>query len=406
MKICRITSAFPPPWEGLAPGPYELSLAQAQSGHDLTVITKYSKGSESLDKAAPFKICRIKVNGNFIFSLLAAIKFIELYFRERYEIVHGHGDTAIALVLIIIKRLFFLKVPVVTAVHIVRKAQYKRICKADIFKLPRDVLGEAVTRILPATRVDKKTILFEKTYLKLSDRLAVVSKGLLEDLREEYGITEKVFVIQNGVNINNFLKGNRDSKMHFKQKLDIDCKYLIFFIGVLNGRKGEFNLIRAMLDVVSECADVNLLIIGNGPTTEIAEKMIKSLHLEKNIKIIPRVKHSEIKMYYMASDLFILPSYSEGLPKVVLEAMACGTPVVASNIPGHKEIIKHNETGYLFKAGNNSDLALTIINALGNVEQRKMISSAAKALVEEKFTWEAVVKRLDHVYENALARIT
>ncbi len=406
LKICRITSSFPPPWEGLAPGPYELSLAQAKSGHDLTVITKYSSGCESLDEAAPFKICRIKVKGNLIFSLLAAIKFIELYLKERYEIVHGHGDTAIALVFIIIKRLFFLKVPVVTAVHIVRKAQCKRIRKADIFKLPREVLGEAVTRILPSTRVDKKIIFFEKIYLKLSDRLAVVSKGLLEDLKTEYGITDKIFVIQNGVNINHFLKGNRDSKMHFKQKLDIDCKYLLFFIGVLNGRKGEFDLIKTMVEVVSENADVNLLIIGNGPTTEIAEKMIKSLHLEKNIKIIPRVKHSEIKMYYMASDLFILPSYSEGLPKVVLEAMACGTPVVASNIPGHREIINHNETGYLFKTGNNSDLALTIINALENVEQRKMISSAAKTRVEEQFSWEAVVKRLEHVYENVLKRRT
>jgi glycosyltransferase involved in cell wall biosynthesis len=154
--------------------------------------------------------------------------------------------------------------------------------------------------------------------------------------------------------------------------------------------------------VVSENVDVNLLIIGNGPTMEIAGKMIKSLYLEKNIKIIPRVKHSEIKMYYMASDLFILPSYSEGLPKVVLEAMACGTPVVASNIPGHKDVINNNMTGYLFKTGDVEDLSSKIIKALGDREKRSKLAYAAKTFVQKQCTWDCVSKRLDHVYEGVL----
>ena len=395
MKICRITSVFPPPWEGLSPGPYELSLAQAKIGHHITIIAKYTPGCETLDKETPFKICRIKAKRDLMFSFLSTIKFICLHLKERYDIVHNHGASATALLLL--KRLFFIKVPVVTSVHIIRKAQYKAIQKADIYKVPREILGKEVNNMIPVVKIDRKELLLEKIYLKLSDNLAVVSEQLKKDIKNEYGLSDDVFVIFNGVNLAIFNNKNND-KESLRKRLPVNCKHLILFVGVLNGRKGEFDLIKAMQKVFSVYPDANLLIIGNGPTKEIAFKMVKKLNLEDNITFIPNVKYDEMSKYYRASDLFVLPSYSEGLPKVLLEAMACGTPVIASDIPAHREILKDNVTGYLFKTGDVDDLASTIVRALENVEQRKMISSNARTLVEREYSWEAVAERLNHVY--------
>ncbi len=377
-------------------------MTQAMSGHDVTVISKYSTGYEALDKAIPFKIHRIRAKRNLVFSLLAAITFIFLHLRNKYDVVHNHGDSAI--VLLLLKRLFFFKIPIVTSVHIVRKSQYKTIQKVDIYKVPRESLGDEAIDMLPTNKENRRELLMEKLYLKLSDGLAAVSEGLREDIKNEYSISDKAYVILNGVNIEHFRKSNRSGNEYIKQKHGIDCKYLILFVGVLNGRKGEFNLIKAMQKIVSVSPDAKLLIIGDGPTKDIAIKMAANLKLEDNVKFISNVTYKDINKYYMACDLFVLPSFSEGLPKVLLEAMACGTPVVVSDIPGHREIITDNVTGYLFKINDIDDLKSTILRVLENADQRKIIASNAKTLVEKLYTWEAVAKRLDYVYETVLDR--
>ncbi len=400
MRICRITSAFPPPWEGLKPGPYELSLAQVKSGHQITVITKYSEGCETFDKEVPFTIFRIKTKKDLVFSFFATLKFIQLHVKNKYNVVHNHGVSAV--VLLIFKRFFLIKVPVISSVHIVRKSQYKTIQKADIYKVPRETLGNEAIDILPTNKENRRELLMEKLYLKLSDGLAAVSEGLRKGIKNEYSISDKVYVILNGVNIDRFRKSNRSGNEYIKLKHGIDCKYLILFVGVLNGRKGEFDLIKAMSNIISEYPDTKLLIIGEGPTKEVAMTMVKNLKLEDSVKFISNVTHNEINKYYMACDLFVLPSCSEGLPKVLLEAMACGTPVVVSDIPGHREIITDNVTGYLFKIGDIDDLKSTILRVLENADQRKIIASNAKTLVEKLYTWEAVAKRLDYVYETVM----
>ena len=328
------------------------------------------------------------------------IKFLVFNLKEKFDVVHNHGDSAIALILL--KRIFFFRAPIVTSVHIARKAQYKAIQKADIYKIPREILGKEEIEMLPSIVSNKKVLRLENIYINLSDSLAAVSEALRMDIKNEYSISDNVSVVLNGVNITDFCNFNGKNNEDLRQKLSKNCKYIILFAGVLNGRKGEFALIKAMDKVVSKYHDTNLLIIGDGPTKKTSMKIVESLNLENNIIFIPNVVHNEMENYYKASDLFVLPSYSEGLPKVLLEAMACGTPVVASNIPGHKDVINNNKTGYLFKTGDVDDLSLKIITALGNREKRSKLASAAKTFVQKQCTWDCVSKRLDHVYQRGL----
>ena len=391
MKICRITSAFPPPWHGLAPGPYELSLAQSKMGHRITVITKYSKGSESVDQKVPFRVHRIRGKRHSLFNLLSVGQFILLHSKDPFDIVHSHGDSGLGVLLL--SRLLFRKIPVVSSVHIVRKAQYKAIKKFDIYKEVREILGKEESDGLLDLKKDRWELLKEKLYLKFSNALAVVSASLKDEIEREYGRFNQVFVIFNGVNLSFF---NGDGFV--KDRGISNGRYTILFVGVLNGRKGEFLLIRAMEKVLSEYPKVKLLIVGDGPTRSLAEELVRRMGLSDHVQFIVNLPYQEMTKCYAESDIFVLPSYSEGLPKVLLEAMASGTPVIASDIPPHKEIIKENVTGYLFKTGDVNSLASTILSALKNVKQR--ISDNARALIQKEYSWRAVVERIDRVYES------
>ncbi len=402
MRICRITSVFVPPWTGLGPGPFELSAMQADLGHNVTVITKYTNGCESLDPKTQFKIYRIKTKRNLPFSLLAAIKFLSLHRKNRFDIVHSHGESG--LVLLLLRPLLRLEIPILSSVHIVRKAQYKTINKARIREQLVNYADRKTAEKITGNRFDRKELFYEKLYFRLSDALAAVNKSVAEQIEEEYGIVKNVNVIFNGVNIDKFFNDKSCYERAVKIKSSMCCKYLLLFVGVLNGRKGELDLIKAMHQVVCRYNDTTLMIVGDGPTKQIALDMVEKLQLRKYVKFIANMEQTELKKYYLAGDLFILPSYSEGLPKVLLEAMACGIPVIASDIPAHRELIEHGVNGHMFEVGNVDSLASIILEILDKPEGREGIIRNAKELVEKKFTWQSVANRLDEVYCDLLGR--
>jgi len=246
----------------------------------------------------------------------------------------------------------------------------------------------------------KRAILCEKIYFRLSDALVVVNGSIAKQIEEEYSITENVSTIFNGVNTDKFVNGKSCSEQAEIIKKSMECKYLLLFVGVLNCRKGEFDLIEAMQQIIDLHNNTSLLIIGDGPAKESFVRQIEELNIQNKVKLIANVEQSELKAYYLASDLFVLPSYSEGLPKVLLEAMACGTASVVSDIPAHRSIIRHNENGFLFETGSVDDMSSVIINALGNPDLRMKIALNAKEMVFSQFTWKCVCERLDRIYSD------
>ncbi len=400
MKICRITSAFVPPWAGLGPGPYELSIAQANLGNDVTVITKYVQGCESMDREFAFNIYRIKAKQNLVFSLLAVVKFLSLHIKNRFDLIHSHSESA--LVLLLLRPLLRLKVPVVSSVHIVRKAQYKTLNKVQIHRKLESYADRKSIRKISTIKLNRKELLYEKLYLNLSNALAAVNDSVAEQIKEEYGITENVNVIFNGVDTTKFSNDLSCPNEIAEIKSLKSHKHLLLFVGVLNGRKGEFDLIEAMQKITISNNDTNLLIIGDGPARQIVIDMIHKLKLDNHVKLITNIENDKLKKYYLASDIFVLPSYSEGLPKALLEAMACGAPVVVSDISAYKGLIEHGINGYMFKVRNVDSLTSTILDVLGKPEERKSIVSNARKLIEEKFTWRSVTQRLDRIYSSLL----
>ena len=395
LKICRITSAFPPPWAGLGPGPYELSAAQAELGHEVTVITKYAEGCKALDREAPFQVRRLRAGRNLSFGFMAALEFRKLHRREKFDLIHSHGDSAVPLLLF---RKLFPRVPVVSSVHILRKAQFKALDRAEIYQTFRERRGPGMNGMLPGKAARAVDLWKERLYVKNSDFLAAVSEGIKDDITSEYGMAHKVSVVLNGVNTHYFDSARRDGKNGWLKKSGSNG--MLLFVGVLNGRKGEFDLIKAMKRVTVEHPDSKLVVIGDGPTRKFAIEMAGESGLAKKIVFIPNVPRSRMSSFYAASELFVLPSYSEGLPKALIEAMACGTAAVVSDIPAHKGVIRNRETGYLFRAGDTENLAAILLEALQGREERERIAQAARAFVKEHCTWQNVARRIDRIYDD------
>lgn len=400
MRICRISSSFVPPWSGLGPGPFELSRAQTESGHRVTVITRDAPGSPDIDRAVEFEIHRINSRRNMLFSCGAAMKFFRLHRREPFDIVHNHGESAFCLMML--KKLLPLRTPLVSSVHVVRRTQYRQYQRLGKALKARFASGGAgyppIGNVMELGRT-WPSLLYEKLYFRLSDALATVNSSLSREIEVEYGITDNLFTVLNGVSVADYTLSGREHDAH-EIKTALGCEKLILFVGRLFGGKGEFDLIEAMGRVRAAAPGVKLLVVGEGPVKAAVVSFVEELKLQDAVVFNDYMPRDELRRYYSASDIFILPSYSEGLPKVLLEAMISGSAAVVSDIPAHCEVITHGETGYLFETGNAGGMAEAILTALGDQRRPEVLEKAAN-LVRDKYTWPAVARRLDDVY-NAL----
>ena len=124
---------------------------------------------------------------------------------------------------------------------------------------------------------------------------------------------------------------------------------IIIFVGALRPVKGVRYLIEAMKVIIDENRTTKLFIIGDGVERESLERLVEKLGLGDHVNFIGKVPNERVPEYMIASDVFVLPSLSEGFPVTILEAMASGLPIVATNVGGLPEIIKENENGFLVK---------------------------------------------------------
>lgn len=384
-RICRITDAFPPPWNGLGPGPYELSLAQVELGDELHIITKYQHGCEEVDRISRLTVHRIKAR-SFLFELLAIIQFLRLHKNKRFDLIHTHGVSFFLFHLFLRK---FIKVPIFMSVHSVRGRQYKLLKRFGLMSIGLR---------------EKVDLLKERLCINRCDYFLPVSQGLEDELIGCYEIDKnKTVVIKNGVS-RLFLEANRyDQKVAMRKENSMSMtEKILLFVGVLNGRKDVGEIIKAIPEIIGKKVDVRLFIIGMGELKKKYIGMSHKLNVNEHVFFVDNVSHEELVGYYAMSDVFILPSYYEGLPKVAIEAMAMGLPVICSDIPGHKELIANGENGYLFRPDDTKSLSEKITELLTNTELAHRMGQKNRAIVEEKYTWQKVAERCQTAYEKAL----
>ena len=126
--------------------------------------------------------------------------------------------------------------------------------------------------------------------------------------------------------------------------------------------------------------------------------------LSQNILLIMLIMRIYIKYFYRSADIFVLPSFYEGLPKVVIEAMACGKPILASDIPGNRELVIKGENGFLFNPTDEKELQNLIEKILGEEALLRKMGEKSMTIVKNSYTWEIVAKRTLVAYRKILEK--
>jgi len=214
--------------------------------------------------------------------------------------------------------------------------------------------------------------------------------GALREVLIDMGISEnKVTALRNGVDLINFsLPLN---KKELQKDLSIFGK-TILSVGHLIERKGHDLVIKA----IEKLPDVQLLIAGIGEEKENLESLVKKLHLEHRVRFLDLIPHNELKNYYGAVDALVLASSREGWANVLLESMACGTPVVATNIWGTPEVVSSKEAGVLVDRNPQS-----IADGIQSLFEDYPDSQATREYAEQ-FSWDDTTQGQLDIFENLL----
>lgn len=201
-----------------------------------------------------------------------------------------------------------------------------------------------------------------------------------------------VYVISNGVDLEEI----RDIKPYIILKHPS-----IFFVGGLGNEKGIDLLLRAILIIKEKIPNIYVYIAGRGSRETDLKKLAKELNIEESVKFLGFISNEKKYTYYKAADVCAIPSRLENEPIVLLEAMACGTPVVASNVGGIPFVVEDGKTGLIVEPENIGDLADKIVTLLKDEKLRRKIGEAGQEKVKE-FAWDKIAEQTVEVYKEIL----
>jgi len=179
----------------------------------------------------------------------------------------------------------------------------------------------------------------------------------------------------------------------FVSKVDLaDRKTVVGYIGKLTPQKGIMNFIEAMPAILRQRSDVEFFVGGGGPLFDQIETRLRDIGLSDKVRLAGWIPHAKVSDYWNELKLFLLPSEAEGLPRVALEAMACGTPVLATPVGGVPDIIKDSKTGFIMENNSPEIIAEHVIRALDHPDL-ELITNNARKLVERNYSYNATVER-------------
>jgi glycosyltransferase involved in cell wall biosynthesis len=230
---------------------------------------------------------------------------------------------------------------------------------------------------------------------KKSDAVRVISDATEERALEFVG-KDKIFSVKFPAlfDINFFLEGE---VKEFKENSAV-------FVGSLIGRKGIAFLIRAVPLVKKKFPDFKVYILGKGPIKEELETLAKKLKIENNVEFLGHRNAEDVKKYIDKSSVLVLPSLSEGLGRIALEAMARGRPVIGSATEGIKETVRDGENGYLVEPRNYNAIAEGIIRILQNKKKAQEMGKQGRAWVKKNFSMKKYVENHKKLFDFALSK--
>ncbi|MFH1766566.1 MAG: glycosyltransferase family 4 protein [Patescibacteria group bacterium] len=234
---------------------------------------------------------------------------------------------------------------------------------------------------------------------RIADGIIAVSQEIKDTIRETYALEEsKVLVLKNGIVLNDNVTDPEPIEKEFP---DSRNRLKLIAVGRLVPLKCFDVLIRAVAEVVTAGCDVLALIAGEGEEQLRLEKLIQDFKIGSTVKLLG-LRH-DIMDLMKDCDLFVLPSRYEGLSISMIEAMACGLPIIASDAPGLRDYIKHEQNGLLFPVEDHKALAECITRLANDPKLRVTLSQEARASFEREYDMRQNIKPLDMLFQEYAA---
>ena len=396
-RVLVLTTTFPR-WKGdtIQLFVYELSRRLQENGLELFVLAPHHRGAKRYEVLDGLKVFRFPY-----------------FYPEKYQrLAYGQG------ILFNMKHSFLAKVqvPLLFLSELFYAVKIIKQNKIDIVHshwiIPSGIIGAICKKVLGLRHIttlhgsDINTVNKSKLLCKVCsfvvrncDKISANSsytKSKIVSINEE--ARDKLEVIPMGVDIDSFKP--KDKIPQYSS----GAEYLILTVGRLVDWKGTKYLITAMAEVIKSFPKARLLIIGDGPERASLEALTAELGLKGNVSFLGAVKNADLPRYYISADVFCLPSVelegqTEGLGVVLLEAMACGVPVIASKVGGTPDIIEDGYNGLLVPAMSPLDLSSGIIRILSDPKLAHKFSTNGRISIEEKFSWEYVSRKFQQVYK-------
>lgn len=250
--------------------------------------------------------------------------------------------------------------------------------------------------IIPFSLKFKFTIWINDHILNLFfDRIIAVADHIAEGVRRCGVPAKKIVTIYNGLDetlMPQEFKTNNEP-LYFPSD-----GYIVATITRLYPSKGNKYLIEAAKEIVKNYRQIYFFIVGDGPSKTELEEQVKNLSLTENV--IFTGHRNDVKEILEKINLFVLPSLQEGTPMIVMEAMALGKPIIATDIPGVNRLIENNITGILVPPADSIRLAEAILYLYRNPDFANKLGEQAKKVFKEKFTAEQMVRKTEQLYEE------
>lgn len=240
------------------------------------------------------------------------------------------------------------------------------------------------------------------------DAVICICEGLRDDICARGVSAERVTVIPNGVDLRRFaFNSARDQSL--AAELGLKGQTVFGFVGSFYAYEGLTLAIRALPEIIREVPAVRLLLVGGGPQEAELRRLTHELGLESHIIFTGRVPNDQVQRFYGVVDVLVYPRLAMRLTELVtplkpLEAMAQGNLVLASDVGGHRELIRDGETGNLFPPDRIDAFAGAALDLLGRRKTWDEQRRRARAFVERERHWPLLVERYAPVYERSRSR--
>jgi glycosyltransferase involved in cell wall biosynthesis len=230
--------------------------------------------------------------------------------------------------------------------------------------------------------------------------IVTITKYSQAKIRQFYDVDQaKIRIVPNGVDTEKFTpSGDCES---IRQRIGVGNRPCVLFVGSIIPRKGVGYLVEAAKQVIKEDRETLFVVVGNGPLRNRMMYDVKAANLTNNFEFIIGVSEQDLPALYRSADVFVLPSIQEGQGIVLLEAQSSSKPVVAFNVGGVREAVRHGETGLLMNP-NIDKLAEAILRLLSDEPLRVRMGAQGRDFVQKEFSWDACARKLLQVYREAM----